>query len=119
MDKYGQMVHDLFRKADTYELTPFQKDMLHAACGVGGEGCEVLDEVKKFCFTGKALSRNKLVKEMGDLEFYLEKMRQLIKITRDEVLAENMKKLTGKDGRYPSGHFSVADALSRQDTEKK
>ncbi len=119
MDRFAQMVEALFRKPETVRLTNFQKNVLHAACGIAGEGGEVLDEVKKFCFTGKMLHRGKLIKEMGDVEFYLEAMRQAINVERSEVLLACEKKLTGKDGRYPSGHFSEAEAINRQDTEKK
>ncbi len=116
---YGQMVHSLFRDPETIHLSVHQKQLLHAACGVAGEGGEVLDEVKKHCFTGKVLDRDKLIKEMGDVEFYLEALRQALCVGRNEVLWTNMNKLTGDDGRYPDGHFSEAQALNRQDTEKK
>lgn len=116
---YGKMVHALFRDPETIHLSVHQKRLLHAACGIAGEGGEVLDEVKKHCFTGKGLNRDKLIKEMGDVEFYLEAMRQALGVERHYVLQENMQKLSGCNGRYPNGEFSIEQALNRQDTEKK
>lgn len=116
---YGKMVHALFRDPATIKLTTFQKRLLHAACGIAGEGGEVLDELKKHCFTGKPLDYRKLVKEMGDVEFYLEALRQGLGIDREFVLEANMEKLSGEGGRYSDGHFSEQQALARQDTEKK
>lgn len=116
---YGKMVHALFRDPETIHLTVQQKRLLHAAVGIAGEGGEVLDEIKKHCFTGKPFNRTKCIKEMGDVEFYLEAMRQAVNVSRETVLGENMHKLTGEDGRYASGEFSIEQALNRQDTEKK
>ena len=112
---YGKMVHRLFRDPETIHLTVFQKALLHAATGVAGEGGEVLDEVKKHCFTGKELDMLKLVKEMGDVEFYLEAMRQVIGISREEILQANMDKLSGNSGRYSKGYYSDEQAQARKD----
>lgn len=118
-EDYGKMVHALFRDPETIHLTVLQKRILHAAVGIAGEGGEVLDEIKKYCFTGKPLNREKVIKEMGDVEFYLEAMRQALEVSREVVLGVNMKKLSGVEGRYALGHYSDEQALNRQDTEKK
>jgi len=115
---YGKMVHCLFRDPATIELTVQQKRLLHAAVGIAGEGGEVLDEIKKHCFTGKPFPREKILIEMGDVEFYLEGLRQALGVSRETVLGMNMQKLSGHGGRYEHGYSDEA-AINRVDTEKK
>jgi len=49
---------------------------------------------------------------MGDLEFYMEGLRQGLGITREEVLAHNIAKLSK---RYSSGSYSDKHAQERAD----
>lgn len=85
--------------------------LVHAAMGIAGEAGELLDAVKKTWVYGKPLDLDNVIEELGDLEFYLQAMRQLLDVTRGEVLAENRRKLYA---RYPSG-YSHADAIARRD----
>ena len=41
----------------------------------------------------KELDRENIIEELGDLEFYMEMLREQIGITRDAVLVLNMHKL--------------------------
>jgi NTP pyrophosphatase (non-canonical NTP hydrolase) len=94
---YTEFVTDLFKSklgngcAEQYEE---RFGMLHAACGIAGEAGEVLDLIKKTVFTHKPLNHTHLVEELGDIEFYLEALRQEMGITRDEVLLNNWRKLS-------------------------
>lgn len=93
-------------------LTPKTAHELHMAVGVSGEAGELLDAVKKSSIYGKPIDRENVVEELGDLEFYMEGLRQSLNITRDECLVHNMKKL-GK--RYESGRYTDAQAQARAD----
>jgi hypothetical protein len=53
-----------------------------------------------------------VVEELGDLEFYMEGLRQATGITREETLAANIAKL-GK--RYQNHLYSDGQAQSRAD----
>jgi NTP pyrophosphatase (non-canonical NTP hydrolase) len=66
---------------------------LHAATGLAGEAGEVLDILKKHAFMHKPLDTRALILELGDVEFYLEALRQEVQVTRQEVLEANMSKL--------------------------
>lgn len=100
-------------------LTPELVDLWHAASGVAGEGGEFLDEVKKIVAYGKPIDRNKLLKEMGDLEFYLEWVRQILKVDRQEVLDLNVDKLVlSPDARYANLGYSDAEAIQRTDVQQ-
>ncbi len=60
---------------------------------------------------GRPLDRQNVVEELGDLEFYMESLRQGLGISREEVLAHNAAKLSARYG----GSYSDAAALARAD----
>lgn len=93
-------------------MTPEMADLLHAAVGVSGEAGELLDGVKKHVIYNKPLDRDNIIEELGDLEFYMEQLRQRIGVTRDETLAANIAKLSV---RYEGLRYSDAAAQNRAD----
>jgi NTP pyrophosphatase (non-canonical NTP hydrolase) len=94
------------------ELTPDKAHALHMAVGVSGEAGELLDAVKKSVIYNKPLDRENVVEELGDLEFYMQGLRQGYGITREETITANILKL-GK--RYSSGTYSNQQAQERAD----
>lgn len=94
------------------EMTPQQADLLHMSVGVSGEAGELLDAIKKHTIYGKPLDIENVIEELGDLEFYMERIRQLINITREQTIEANIAKL-GK--RYSSGKYSNQQAQARAD----
>ena len=93
------------------QLTSTKAELLHYALGVAGEAGEIVDVVKKHCIYGQALDVEHLVEELGDMEFYLEALRQKINTAREAVLFSNMEKLAK---RYPTSYSDV-DAAARAD----
>lgn len=85
---------------------------LHMAVGIAGESGELLDAIKKHVVYNKPLDRANVVEELGDLEFYMEGLRQGLGITRGEVLAHNIAKLSK---RYEAGKYSDQAAQQRAD----
>lgn len=85
--------------------------ILHAAIGIAGEAGELLDQVKKHVIYNKPLDSENLVEELGDLEFYLEMLRQAASITRQDTLDRNIAKLSI---RYAEGYSDQA-AQARAD----
>lgn len=94
------------------ELLPVQAELLHMAVGVSGESGELLDAIKKNCLYQKELDRENVVEELGDLEFYMEGLRQIIGITREECLQHNIAKLSK---RYEKLSYSNQAAIDRKD----
>jgi NTP pyrophosphatase (non-canonical NTP hydrolase) len=94
------------------DLTPDKVDLLHMTIGISGEAGELLDAVKKHCIYNKPLDLVNVMEELGDLEYYMEGLRQVLGIRRDDILAANIKKL-GK--RYNDFKYSDAQAISRND----
>jgi len=93
-------------------LTPEKADLLHMGVGVSGEAGELIDAIKKYTIYGKELDRDNMIEELGDIEFYMERIRQIIGVTRKETTDANIAKL-GK--RYSTGLYSDEQAQARAD----
>ncbi len=105
---YGPFVAARFNR-----LSGFREALAHAAVGVAGEAGEILDCVKKNWAYNQPLDLGNLVEELGDMEFYLEALRQEIGISRETILELNMEKLSK---RFPDG-YSDAAAAARADKD--
>jgi len=93
-------------------LTPEKIDLIHAVLGISGEAGELLDAVKKAAIYNKPLDRENVIEELGDLEFYMEQLRQRLDITREQTLDANIAKL---GVRYAGLQYSDAAAQKRAD----
>lgn len=114
IENYSDMVNALFKngKQILTNITEHQMSLLHSAVGISGEAGELLDAVKKYSIYNKLLDRENVVEELGDLEFYLDKLRTLLNITREETLLHNISKLSV---RYSTGTYSDTQAQTRAD----
>jgi len=65
--------------------------------------------VKKHLAQGHELDREHLIKELGDIAWYLAETATALDVSLEEVLQGNIKKLKK---RYPEG-FSVQDSMER------
>lgn len=112
--KYDEMTAALSKNGSAIirDLDPEKADLLHMAIGVSGEAGELLDAVKKSAIYGKSLDHKNMVEELGDLEFYMSRIRQIIGVTRDEVLERNFDKLSK---RYSDGTYTNSQAQKRMD----
>ncbi len=102
--KPGQQIRD--------ELTAADANLLHMAVGICGEAGELIDAVKKRVIYRKELDRANVIEELGDLEFYMEGMRQELAISREETLAANIAKLSK---RYEDLKYTDKKAAERAD----
>jgi NTP pyrophosphatase (non-canonical NTP hydrolase) len=75
-------------------LTPLDCHLWHMSSALCGEAGELFDAIKKRVIYRKNLDFQNVIEELGDVEFYLEGIRQALSITREEVLAANVLKLT-------------------------
>jgi NTP pyrophosphatase (non-canonical NTP hydrolase) len=114
---YADMVTKLVKSP--YEIMDainhFKLDLTHATLGIAGEAGEIVDAVKKHVIYEKPLDRENLIEELGDMEFYLEQLRQALGITREQTLEANMKKL---EVRYKGFNYSDKQAHERADKQK-
>ena len=83
--------------------------MAQDALGIAGEAGECADLVKKHLFHKHPLDKDKLVKELGDVLWYVSQLAADIGVTLDEVAQKNVDKLKA---RYPEG-FTEKASLER------
>lgn len=89
-----------------------QKDVLiNGVMGLCGESGEAIDIVKKHLHQGHALDREKLIKELGDIAWYLAETAFALDVDLDEVFEGNIAKLKA---RYPEG-FDTQRSVHRTD----
>ena len=113
--QHAAMVAELAKPGDAIiaDLTPDKMHCLHMAVGVAGEAGELLDAVKKISIYNKPLTpqvRENLVEELGDLEFYMQGLRERCGISRAETLEANIAKLRVRYGQKYSNEAAQARA---------
>ena len=113
---HGEMVAALAKSGHkiAVELTAEDAHLMHMVIGISGEAGELLDAIKKRVIYRKNLDRENVIEELGDIEFYLEGLRQGISVTREECLEANIAKL-GK--RYEGLKYSDTAAQERADKQ--
>lgn len=77
--------------------------ILNASMGLCGESGEVIDLVKKHLFQGHDLDEEVLIKELGDVAWYLAEAATALNVNLSEILEKNIKKL---ENRFPDGFNS-------------
>jgi len=93
------------------EISTLDLDLIHMIMGISGEAGELLDAVKKSVIYRKCLDRENVMEELGDIEFYLEGLRQSLGITREETIEHNISKLSERYGKA----YSDQAAQERKD----
>ena len=89
-----------------------KKDVLiNGVMGLCGESGEAIDIVKKHLAQGHRLDREKLIKELGDIAWYLAETAYALDVSLEEVLERNIQKLRQ---RYPEG-FDTERSVNREE----
>ena len=89
--------------------------LLTSAIGLTAEGGEYAEIAKKIAFQGKPYdeaSRTHMIKELGDVMWYVVQGCVSLGTNLDEVLNTNIEKLAA---RYPDGAFKVQHSENRKD----
>ena len=111
-------------EADAMDVNEYQREAMHllrpdltkhdalvnAVMGLCGESGETVDLVKKHLFQGHPLDRDKLIKELGDVAWYLAEAATALDVPLSAILQGNLDKL---HRRYPEG-FTVERSLHRE-----
>jgi len=88
--------------------------LITAGFGLGSEGGEFQEIVKKILFQGKELSPDNIFhmkRELGDIMWYWSNACRALNLDPNDVIAENVSKL---ESRYPGGKFDVFHSECRQ-----
>jgi hypothetical protein len=89
--------------------------LLTSAIGLGSEGGEFQEIVKKVLFQGKPLSEENVFhmkRELGDIMWYWTNACNALGLDPNEVIAENVTKL---EARYPGGKFDAHYSENRKE----
>lgn len=115
MIKYEDMVRGLCKRADRIaeSMTTDAAHQMHMVLGIASEAGELVDAVKKRVIYQQPLDVDNVVEELGDLEFYMEGLRQSIGYSREGILAHNIEKLTKRYGEK----YSDQAAKERKDKQ--
>ena len=98
-------------------MTTLNKDLsekeilINGVMGLCGESGEAIDIVKKWLAQGHELDKELLIKEIGDVAWYIAEIATVLGVTLEEVFEKNIDKLRR---RYPDG-FKYADSLNREE----
>ena len=88
---------------------PKEDVLLNALMGLCGESGEAIDLLKKHRFQGHPLDRDKMIKELGDVAWYIAEIAYILNVPLEDVLQKNIDKLKS---RYPDG-FKTKDSIDR------
>jgi len=108
------MTIDEYQRLAMRTLNPelSKKDVLiNGVMGLCGESGEAIDIVKKHLAQGHELDREALVKELGDIAWYLAETAYALDVPLEEVFQRNIEKLKR---RYPDG-FSEEQSIHRSE----
>jgi NTP pyrophosphatase (non-canonical NTP hydrolase) len=114
--KHAELVEALVKPPEAIRatLSVGSVDLIHAIMGISGEAGELLDGIKKHVIYNKPLDIENVIEELGDMEFYMEQLRQRLGITREQTIEHNIAKLSK---RYASLGYSDAAAQERADKQ--
>lgn len=85
--------------------------LINGVMGLCGESGEAIDLVKKHLAQGHELNREALLKELGDIAWYLAETAYALDASLEDVLAGNIEKLKR---RYPDG-FDEEKSINRNE----
>lgn len=109
------MQGNVYQKLAMTTLNPAlskQDVLINGVMGLCGESGEAIDLVKKHLHQGHPLDREKLIKELGDIAWYLAETAYALDVALDDVLEQNITKLRA---RYPEG-FDTDRSIHRKDS---
>ena len=89
-----------------------KKDVLiNSVMGLCGESGEAIDIVKKWLMQGHELDKEHLIKELGDVAWYLAEAATALDVPLETVLQGNLDKLRQ---RFPNG-FETEASVHRKE----
>lgn len=85
--------------------------LVNGAMGLCGESGEVIDLIKKHLFQGHDLNKEDIIKELGDIAWYLAETATALDVDLEEVFIKNIEKLKK---RFPNG-FDSDKSINREE----
>lgn len=105
-------LHEYQKQATrTIKEGPKQQQLVNFGLGITGEAGEVADIIKKHVFHGHELNKQELIKELGDVLWYVAGIASTINVSLEDIAFMNLDKLLQ---RYPDG-FSESHSIHRKE----
>lgn len=116
MNKYTKEFSDLDKyqrlaRVTANEDSPEKDRILNWTLGIAGEAGEVSDIIKKAMYHGHELDEEEIIKEIGDILWYLANLSFELDTWLGDVATKNIDKL---QARYPEG-FSKERSVNRSE----
>lgn len=86
--------------------------LINSVMGLCGESGEAIDIVKKWLMQGHELDKDHLIKELGDVAWYLAEAATALDVPLETVLQGNLDKLRQ---RFPNGFDTDASVHRKED----
>jgi len=106
---------EVLKNCPNFKTDTIEQKLSLGGLGVAGEAGEVADLIKKVLHHSKPLDKDKIIKEMGDVYWYLEYLGATLDVSTEDVLAANVKKLKE---RHPNG-WTPESQNAKADEKKK
>ncbi len=91
-----------------------KEPLLNGVLGLTGEAGECADLYKKYLFQGHPFDKEKMVKELGDVLWYIAEVCKGLGVSLEEVAKTNLDKLYQ---RYHGHTFSASGSIHRDDKD--
>ena len=104
-----------YQKAATATLNPAldkKNVLINSVMGLCGESGEAIDIVKKWLMQGHELDKEHLVRELGDVAWYLAEAATALDVPLETVFQGNLDKLRQ---RFPNGFDTGASVNRKED----
>lgn len=95
----GMAFNEYHEFVKTMKLYPEKHAIIYPALGIAGEGGEVAEKVKKWLRGDKELDKLELLKEAGDVLWYLTSLADDLGYTLQDLVDANIQKLTSRKER--------------------
>jgi NTP pyrophosphatase (non-canonical NTP hydrolase) len=92
-------------------MNPKGFELLNVALGLCGESGEFADHIKKANFQGHDIDKAYLIKELGDIQYYIAIGCEKLGIDIEDIMVYNSAKL---EKRYPNG-FESERSVNRKE----
>ena len=105
-----------YQKAAMATLNPAldkKNILINSVMGLCGESGEAIDIVKKWLMQGHELDKEHLVKELGDVAWYLAEAATALEVPLEAVFQGNLDKLRQ---RFPNG-FDTGASVNRKEED--
>ncbi len=96
---YGETFNFYQEFVKSMKVYPEKHAIVYPALGIAGEGGEVAEKVKKWLRGDRELDKLELLKEAGDVLWYITSLADDLGYTLQDLVNENVKKLSSRKER--------------------